>query len=76
MNQTNPLSTALTERLGITYPVCQAGMGFIARGELAAAVSAAGGLGVLGAEGLSADELAGDRTVARQRGVSPQAMGS
>ena len=28
----NPLSTALTERLDIAYPVCQAGMGFIARG--------------------------------------------
>jgi NAD(P)H-dependent flavin oxidoreductase YrpB (nitropropane dioxygenase family) len=27
----NPLSTALTERLGIAYPICQAGMGFIAR---------------------------------------------
>ena len=60
MTQSNPLSTALTERLGIAYPVCQAGMGFIARGELAAAVSAAGGLGVIGAEGLSADELAAE----------------
>ena len=60
MTQSNPLSTALTERMGIAYPVCQAGMGFIARGELAAAVSAAGGLGVIGAEGLSADELAAE----------------
>jgi NAD(P)H-dependent flavin oxidoreductase YrpB (nitropropane dioxygenase family) len=41
--------TALLERLGIELPVVQAGMGGgIARGELAAAVSEAGGLGTLG----------------------------
>jgi hypothetical protein len=37
------------ERLGLEFPVSQAGMGWVARGELAAAVSAAGGLGVIGA---------------------------
>ncbi len=73
MNQTNRLSTALTERLGIAYPICQAGMGFIARGELAAAVSAAGGLGVLGAEGLSADELAGE--IAKVRALTDRPFG-
>ncbi|MFP5464817.1 MAG: nitronate monooxygenase, partial [Gammaproteobacteria bacterium] len=67
------LSTVLTQRLGITYPVCQAGMGFIARGELAAAVSAAGGLGVLGAEGLSADELAGE--IAKVRALTDRPFG-
>lgn len=34
--------------LGIQYPIAQAGMGFVARAELVAAVSNAGGLGVLG----------------------------
>ena len=42
---------------GVEFPICQAGMGFIAQGKLAAAVSAAGGLGVIGAEGLSLDTL-------------------
>ena len=33
------LQTPVCEILGIEYPIIQAGMGFIARGELAAAVS-------------------------------------
>ncbi|HSE04122.1 MAG TPA: nitronate monooxygenase [Methylomirabilota bacterium] len=43
------LHTPLCERLGIRYPICQAGMAFVARAKLAAAVSAAGGLGVIAA---------------------------
>ena len=43
------LKTEICERIGIEYPVFQAGMGFVARGGLAGAVSAAGGLGVIGA---------------------------
>ena len=43
------LHTPICERLGIEYPVFQAGMGWVARAELAAAVSEAGGLGVIGA---------------------------
>lgn len=43
------LHTAICDRLGIEYPVFQAGMGWVARAELAAAVSEAGGLGVIGA---------------------------
>ena len=38
----------LCRKLGIIYPVLQAGMGLVARSELAAAVSDAGGLGVIG----------------------------
>ena len=53
----DPLATALTSHLGLRFPVCQAGMGWIARKELVAAVSSAGGLGVIGAEGHTADEL-------------------
>jgi enoyl-[acyl-carrier protein] reductase II len=41
--------TELTERLGIEYPIIQAGMGGVAMAELVAAVSEAGGLGVIGA---------------------------
>lgn len=43
------LYTPICTRLGIDYPVFQAGMGWVARAELAAAVSEAGGLGVIGA---------------------------
>jgi nitronate monooxygenase len=42
------LRTRLTERLGIRYPILQAPMGGTAGGALAAAVSAAGGLGLIG----------------------------
>jgi nitronate monooxygenase len=42
------ISTRLTERLGITHPIIGAPMDLIAGGRLAAAVSAAGGLGFLG----------------------------
>lgn len=38
----------LCRALGCSYPILQAGMGGVARSELAAAVSAAGGFGSLG----------------------------
>jgi nitronate monooxygenase len=42
------LKTRLTERLGIEHPIIQAPMAFAAGGRLAAAVSRAGGLGMIG----------------------------
>lgn len=42
------LTTRLTERLGIAHPVISAPMAFVAGGSLAAAVSNAGGLGLIG----------------------------
>lgn len=42
------LRTRLTERLKLTHPVISAPMGFASGGKLAAAVSAAGGLGLIG----------------------------
>ena len=50
------LRTPICDRLGIDYPIFQAGMGWVARAELAAAVSAAGGLGVIGAGSTSTPE--------------------
>ena len=41
-------TTRITEMLGIRYPIIQGGMHWIARAELASAVSNAGGLGILG----------------------------
>lgn len=42
------MTTRLTERLGIKHPIISAPMAFAAGGRLAAAVSAAGGLGLIG----------------------------
>jgi len=41
--------TVLCDLLGIEYPILQGGMAWTATGELAAAVSEAGGLGIIGA---------------------------
>ena len=42
------IRTRLTETLGITMPILSAPMGFVAGGKLAAAVTAAGGFGIIG----------------------------
>lgn len=46
---TRPASvrTRITEMLGVDYPIIQAPMGWIARSQLASAVSNAGGLGII-----------------------------
>ena len=41
------MSTSIAQMLGIDYPIIQAPMGWIARAPLAAAVSNAGGLGII-----------------------------
>ena len=51
------LKTPICSLLGIEKPIFQAGMGFVARSELAAAVSEAGALGVIGAAFLTLDQL-------------------
>ena len=43
------MKTRLTELLNIEYPVIQGGMAWVAEHHLAAAVSLAGGLGLIGA---------------------------
>lgn len=52
-----PLTTRLTEMLGVEHPIIQGGMAWTATAELAAAVSNAGGLGVIGAGQMPADML-------------------
>jgi enoyl-[acyl-carrier protein] reductase II len=51
------LQTALTREYGLRHPFVGAGMAFIAHEQLAAAVTNAGGLGVLGASPDPADSL-------------------
>lgn len=58
-------STAACRLLGIQWPVMQAGMGQVAHGALAGAASAAGGLGVIGAGYMSADQLRTEIAVVR-----------
>jgi enoyl-[acyl-carrier protein] reductase II len=42
-----PIRNRITELLGVEYPIVQAPMGWIARAQLASAVSNAGGLGII-----------------------------
>src|SRR4051812_19865474 len=53
----------MTERFGIEHPIMNAGMGHVAVPALAAAVSEAGGLGLLATSTLTPDEV---RTAVRQ----------
>lgn len=52
-----PITTPLTQLLGIKHPVILAGMAHVAGGPLAAAVSNAGGLGVIGGFMYSPEQL-------------------
>ena len=49
------MKTEVTKLLGIEYPIIQGGMAWVAEYHLAAAVSEAGGLGLIGAASASAD---------------------
>jgi len=49
--------TSLCDLLGVEYPIVQSGMGGVAGPALAAAVSRAGGLGILGCAHVAPDEV-------------------
>ena len=49
------MQTELTRKLGIEYPIIQGGMAWVAEYHLAAAVSEAGGLGLIGAANAPAE---------------------
>ena len=51
------IDSPLTSLLGIRYPILQGGMAWIADGKLAAAVSEAGGLGIISAMNAGSDYL-------------------
>lgn len=53
----HPLHTPICDRLGIQYPVFLAGMGGVSLHKLVAAVSGAGGLGIIGAATLTPEQL-------------------
>ena len=51
------MKTRITELLGIEYPIIQGGMAWVAEYHLAAAVSNAGGLGIIGAASAPAEVI-------------------
>ncbi len=60
------MKTKITELLQIEVPIIQGGMAWVAEHHLAAAVSAAGGLGIIGAANAPADWVRGEIRKARE----------
>lgn len=67
------MRTAITEMLGIEHPIILAGMGTVSSSDLVAAVSEAGGLGVLGAAFWSPGQLRDE--VQRVRSLTSRPFG-
>jgi enoyl-[acyl-carrier protein] reductase II len=64
----------LTTLLGVDYPILQAGMTWVSRHALAAAVSRAGALGVIGSGGMDPDELRAEIRALRALTAKPFAV--
>ncbi|HAD24757.1 MAG TPA: hypothetical protein DCF61_03365 [Alphaproteobacteria bacterium] len=71
LTEMGALRTPLCDRLGIDYPIFQAGMGYVARHELAAAVSAAGGLGCIGSGYMTPEVLKDEIAALRAKTDKP-----
>lgn len=65
------MKTRITELLGIEYPIIQGGMAWVAEHHLAAAVSEAGGLGLIGAANAPADVVRSEIRKAKERTKKP-----
>lgn len=63
--------TKICDILNIQYPIILGGMVWVGRSELAAAVSVAGGLGLLGAGGMSIEEIESECDNIRQKTDKP-----
>jgi nitronate monooxygenase len=68
------LRTRICELFGIEYPIISAGMGGVALGALAAAVSEAGGLGTIGLAALGREGIHNEIAAARARTFRPLAV--
>lgn len=66
-----PLKTELCDLLEIEYPILQGGMAWVSTAELAAAVSEAGGLGIIGAGHAPAEWVRDEIRKARERTNKP-----
>lgn len=60
------LRTPLCDLLSIKYPIVQGGMAWVGTAELAAAVSIAGGLGIIGGGNASTEEVAREIRLAKE----------
>ena len=67
------MKTAITELLGIDIPVIQAPMGYIARAQLASAVSNAGGMGIVETSSGKLDEV--KEEIAKMRDLTDKPWG-
>ncbi len=65
------IRTVLCDLLGIEYPIIQGGMAWVSTWELAAAVSEAGGLGIIGAGNAPPDWVRTQVREARKRTAKP-----
>ncbi len=65
------MRTRVAELLGVDYPLIQAPMGFIARAQLASAVSNAGGFGIIETSSGRLDEVRDEMAVMRERTDRP-----
>lgn len=63
----------ITRLLGVEYPIVQAPMGWIARAQLASAVSNAGGLGIIETSSGALDEVRGE--IVKMRGLTKKPFG-
>ncbi len=68
------MRTPMTDLLGIEHPIILAGMGNISMAELVAAVSNAGGLGVLGGGFLPPEEIRGEIRKVKELTDKPYAV--
>lgn len=67
------LGRRVTELLGVSYPLIQGGMAWVADAELAAAVSNGGGLGIIAAANMPPELL--DREIAKIRTLTDRPFG-
>ncbi len=67
------IETRITRALGIRHPIFQGGMAWAGTAGLAAAVSEAGGLGIIGAGAMPPDILR--REIQKVRSLTPKPFG-
>ena len=68
-----PIVNRVTELLGVDYPIVQAPMGYIARAQLASAVSNAGGLGIIETSSGDLDAVRGE--ISKMRDLTDKPFG-
>jgi enoyl-[acyl-carrier protein] reductase II len=72
-NKPAPIRSIISEKLGIEYPIVQAPMGWIARSQLASAVSNAGGLGIIETSSGELEEVKNE--IAQMRALTDKPFG-